>query len=106
MWAKGATHMALLHNSIFRGYNSIFHQAAHVRDADKADFVGYALAWHKFVKTHHDDEEAVLFKKVEALLEDDDVWAETHAEHGGWGRGSYTSAVVLPASIFSPRTSS
>lgn len=74
--------MALLHNSIFRGYNSIYLQAPHVQDADKADFVGYALTWYKFVKSHHDDEELSLFTKIEELLGDKTVFEETHEEHG------------------------
>jgi hemerythrin-like domain-containing protein len=74
--------MALLHNAILRGYNSIYRQAPHVQDEDKADFIGYALTWYKFVKSHHDDEEENLFTKVEQLLEDKDVFAETHLEHG------------------------
>jgi hemerythrin-like domain-containing protein len=82
LFTTGATHMCLLHNSILRGYNSIYQQAAHVQDADKAAFVGYALTWYKFVKSHHDDEEETLFTKVEELLGDKDVFAETHAEHG------------------------
>lgn len=82
LFAVGASHMALLHNSIFRGYNSIFLQAPHVRDADKPDFVGYCLTWYKFVKSHHDDEEETLFTKVEELLDDKDVFADTHKEHG------------------------
>ena len=76
--------MALLHNSALRGYNSIYLQAPHVKPADYADFIGYCLTWYKFVKHHHDDEEANLFPKVLKVLgkEDKDVWAETHEEHG------------------------
>lgn len=74
--------MALLHNSIFRGYNSIYLQAPHVQDADKADFIGYALTWYKFVKSHHDDEEQSLFTKVEDMLDDKTIFEETHKEHG------------------------
>ncbi|KAJ0122567.1 hypothetical protein J7T55_003081 [Diaporthe amygdali] len=81
LFSTGATHMALLHNSIFRGYNSIYLQAPHVQDADKADFIGYALTWFKFVKSHHDDEEESLFTKVEELLDDKNVFEETHKEH-------------------------
>jgi len=76
--------MALLHNSIFRGYNSIYQQAPNVKDSDKADFIGYALTWHKFVKSHHDDEEVSLFTKVEEVLGDKTIWDETHKEHGMW----------------------
>jgi hypothetical protein len=82
LFTTGATHMALLHNSIIRGFNSIYLQAPHVPDADKAAFVGYAQTWFRFVKSHHDDEEANLFTKVEEILGDDTIWAETHEEHG------------------------
>ncbi|KAI1326590.1 hypothetical protein F5Y16DRAFT_374707 [Xylariaceae sp. FL0255] len=81
IFTTGATHMALLHNSIFRGYNSIYQQAPNVKDVDKADFIGYSLTWHKFVKSHHDDEEVSLFPKVEDVLDDKTIWAETHKEH-------------------------
>lgn len=76
--------MCLLHNAILRGYNSIYHQAAHVADADKADFIGYCRTWFRFVKSHHDDEEAVLFSEVEQLLGDTAVWAATHEEHASF----------------------
>jgi hypothetical protein len=82
LFTTGATHMCLLHNSIIRGFNSIYLQAPHVRDADKTAFVGYAQTWYRFVKSHHDDEEENLFNKVEELLGDDKIWAETHGEHG------------------------
>lgn len=82
LFSTGASHMALLHNSIFRGYNSIYLQAPHVNDTDKPDFVGYCLTWFKFVKSHHDDEEQTLFTKVEDLLDDKAVFEETHKEHG------------------------
>lgn len=74
--------MALLHNTIFRGFNAIYQQAPRVKDKDKADFVGYSLTWHKFVKSHHDDEEQELFTKVEDLLKDKTIFEETHKEHG------------------------
>ena len=82
LFTAGASHMCNLHNAIIRGYNSIFDQAAHIQEADKSDFVGYALTWHKFVKSHHDDEEQTLFTKVEELLKDDTVFKTTHEEHG------------------------
>ncbi|KAF5253013.1 hypothetical protein FANTH_2100 [Fusarium anthophilum] len=81
LFTTGATHMALLHNAIIRGFNSIYLQAPHVKDADKADFIGYSQTWFKFVKSHHDDEEDNLFPKVQELLGDEPVWDETHHEH-------------------------
>jgi hemerythrin-like domain-containing protein len=74
--------MALLHNSILRGYNSIYNQILLIQEADKADLVGYCLTWYKFVKSHHDDEEENLFTRIEDLLQDKTVFAETHKEHG------------------------
>ncbi|KAH7033172.1 uncharacterized protein B0I36DRAFT_407830 [Microdochium trichocladiopsis] len=106
MFTAGASHMALLHNSILRGYNSIYLQAPHVQPADKADFVGYCKTWHKFVTSHHDDEEATLFTKVEELLDDKTVWSETHAEHEAFLAGlaqfgQYLASVQNPSTDFS-----
>lgn len=74
--------MCMAHNSIFRGYNSIYQQAPHVTEADKADFIGYCLTWHKFVKLHAENEDNSLFPETEKLLEDDTIFAESHREHG------------------------
>jgi hemerythrin-like domain-containing protein len=82
MFTIGATHMAHIHNAILRGYNSVYQQAPHITDADKPAFVGYALTWYNFVKSHHDDEEAELFPKVAELLGSNEIWKETHEEHG------------------------
>lgn len=77
--------MCLLHNAIFRGYNSIVQQATHITDGqDKADFIGYCLTWHKFVTAHAADEETVLFPAIARVLGEDDpdaLWATTRAEH-------------------------
>ncbi|KAL7625968.1 hypothetical protein AAE478_002737 [Parahypoxylon ruwenzoriense] len=87
IFTTGATHMALLHNAILRGYNSIYQQAPHVRPADALDFAGYCRTWFRFVKTHHDDEEAVLFPKVAEVLRDETVWEGTHREHEAFLEG-------------------
>lgn len=74
--------MCMVHNSIFRGYNSIYNQAANISEVDKADFVGYCLTWHKFLKSHADNEDTSLFPKTEELLGDDKIFEESHKEHG------------------------
>ncbi|KAF3048481.1 hypothetical protein E8E11_009252 [Didymella keratinophila] len=93
IWTIGATHMAHIHNAVLRGYNSIYLQAPHVEQEDKAAFVGYALTWYKFVKSHHDDEEGALFPAVAKVLgvEEDEVWGGTHREHEAFleGLGAY-----------------
>ncbi|KFY88752.1 hypothetical protein V500_06149 [Pseudogymnoascus sp. VKM F-4518 (FW-2643)] len=87
LFTSGASHMGMVHNAIFRGYNSIYHQAPHIAEADKADFVGYCLTWHKFLKTHADNEETSLFPKTEELLEDKTIWEESHKEHDAFMPG-------------------
>ena len=73
--------MALLHNAVLRGFNSIYLQAPHVKPADYAAFIGYSLAWYRFVKSHHDDEEESLFPKMEDVLKEKGIWEQTHQEH-------------------------
>jgi hypothetical protein len=73
--------MAHIHNAILRGYNSIYLQAPHISDVDKPAFIGYALTWFRFVKSHHDSEEFELFPKVEDMLHRNDIWGVTHDEH-------------------------
>ncbi|EGS18927.1 uncharacterized protein CTHT_0055400 [Thermochaetoides thermophila DSM 1495] len=105
VFTTGATHMALLHNSILRGFNSIYLQAPLILEQDKADFIGYCLAWYKFVKSHHDDEEQTLFNKIEEVLQDKTIFAETHKEHESFLPGlakfeSYLTSVQTNPSSF------
>jgi len=104
IFTTGATHMCLLHNAIIRGFNSIYLQAPHVQDGDKAAFVGYAQTWLRFVLTHHDDEERNLFPKVEEVLGDKDIWGETHEEHESFipgleEMGTYLSTLPSPTAL-------
>jgi hemerythrin len=97
IFTTGATHMAHIHNAIFRGYNSIYLQSPHVKEEDKAAFIGYALTWYRFVKSHHDDEEAQLFPKVAQVLggKDEEIWGETHKEHESFLPGLSEYATYL-----------
>ena len=79
--------MALLHNAVLRGFNTVYLQAPHVKPEDYTHFIGYSLAWYKLVKSHHDDEEAELFPKVESVLNEKGIWDETILEHGKQGLG-------------------
>ncbi|KAK7188445.1 hypothetical protein DPSP01_004637 [Paraphaeosphaeria sporulosa] len=81
IFTVGATHMSHIHNAILRGYNSIYHQAPLISHEDKDDFIGYCLAWSKFVQSHHDSEEGELFPTIEDALGRKDLFEETHREH-------------------------
>ncbi|KAJ6781574.1 hypothetical protein PWT90_01569 [Aphanocladium album] len=81
LFTAGATHMALVHNAMIRGFNSIYQQAPYIDDQLSQDFIQYSLTWASFVTSHHHDEEDNLFEKVSELLDDKTVWAETQKEH-------------------------
>ncbi|KAF7511256.1 hypothetical protein GJ744_005153 [Endocarpon pusillum] len=57
--------MALSHNSLIRGFNSIYQQAPRLSPSDHKDFICYCLAWHNCVEKHHDYEETFLFPAIE-----------------------------------------
>lgn len=60
-FSMDASHMAVVHNVILRGYNSIHKRARSIRPHDVRDFLGYCRAWVDMVVSHHHSEEAVLF---------------------------------------------
>jgi hypothetical protein len=46
-YVEAASTMAIMHNAIIRGINSIYKQAPHIKDVDRRDFIGYALCWYE-----------------------------------------------------------
>ncbi|KAF4635464.1 hypothetical protein G7Y89_g2641 [Cudoniella acicularis] len=86
-FTKEASHMTLSHNSIIRGYNSIYQQAPRIAASDYRDFVGYCLAWHRFVEGHHAYEEIHFFPAIEKATGEKGVMdgeVDQHATfHGG-----------------------
>ena len=63
-----ASDMAVVHNFVFRGYNSIYQQAPYVKKRDHPEFVQYALAWWQMIEAHHDGEEKHLFPLIESKI--------------------------------------
>ncbi|KAM0547789.1 hypothetical protein ACHAPJ_010250 [Fusarium lateritium] len=98
--------MCLTHNSLIRGFNSIYQQAPHVKEVDLVDFIGYSLTWYRFIKSHHDGEETGLFPIVEQVLNDKNIWNEAHDEHeallGGLAEfNTYLSTLPRPSAFSS-----
>jgi hemerythrin-like domain-containing protein len=58
--------MALSHNVIIRGLNSIYRQAPHLKPEDHADFITYSKCWSEVLDAHHKAEETSLFPQIEA----------------------------------------
>jgi hypothetical protein len=65
-----ATQMALAHNGILRGLNSIYLQATHIpREALDVieDFLTYCQCWCESMHHHHDAEEKEFFPSIELI---------------------------------------
>ena len=62
-----ASEMALVHNMIIRGLNSIYLQAPHIKPADERSFGRYMVNWHSLVHSHHDGEEVMFFPAIHRL---------------------------------------
>ena len=66
-----AKEMSIVHNWLIRGINSVYVQAENVSAKgtakDKADFVGYAIAWSEMIDEHHHTEETMFFPEIDKL---------------------------------------
>jgi hemerythrin-like domain-containing protein len=62
--------MALAHNGIIRGLNSIYLQAPHIPREDLGairDFLTYCQCWSESMHHHHDAEEEEFFPSIERI---------------------------------------
>lgn len=62
--------MALAHNGILRGLNSIYLQAPHIPQEDLTsirDFLTYCQCWGESMHHHHDAEEKEFFPDIESI---------------------------------------
>lgn len=62
--------MALAHNGIMRGLNSIYLQAPHIPRDDLTtirDFLTYCQCWCESMHHHHDSEEEIFFPSIEQI---------------------------------------
>ncbi|KAH7162010.1 hemerythrin HHE cation binding domain-containing protein [Dactylonectria estremocensis] len=65
MFCRVASEMALVHNMIIRGLNSIYLQAPLISPTDVPSFVQYSLVWYSLVHVHHSGEETDFFPYLE-----------------------------------------
>ncbi len=59
-----ASEMALVHNIVIRGLNSIYLQAPHIKPADEKSFARYMASWYTLLHNHHHGEETMFFPEV------------------------------------------
>src|SRR5437667_11013154 len=79
--------MALVHNMMIRGLNSIYLQAPHIAPKDERSFCQYISQWYRLVDIHHSGEEAEFFPQIEKLTGEKGIMDvnlnQHHAFHDG-----------------------
>lgn len=60
--------MALTHNVIIRGMNSIYLQCQYITPQTAASFLLYCQCWGEFIQTHHACEEVAYFPLIEKAV--------------------------------------
>lgn len=78
-----ARNMAVLHNLIFRAYNSSYNQCLGVRPAtaDARDFLVYNQVLYEHIKDHHGTEEDIFFPLLQEFTGEKGVMDQNIREH-------------------------
>jgi hemerythrin-like domain-containing protein len=82
--------MALAHNGMIRGLNSIYLQAPNIPSNDviaKRDFLVYCQCWCESMHHHHDAEEAVFFPAIEQISGVKGLMAQNVEQHRAFTPG-------------------
>lgn len=74
--------MALVHNCILRGFNSIYNQALEVDTSEYKNFISYAHALYLGLEAHHTGEEIYEFPAIEAATGIKGLMDVNIAQHG------------------------
>ncbi|KAF2118011.1 hypothetical protein BDV96DRAFT_407548 [Lophiotrema nucula] len=85
-----ATQMALAHNGILRGLNSIFLQATIISDQDlvtKRDFLTYCQCWCESMHHHHEAEEEIFFPSIEQISGVEGIMERNIDQHRAFAPG-------------------
>ncbi|KAK3934693.1 hemerythrin HHE cation binding domain-containing protein [Diplogelasinospora grovesii] len=62
-----ASEMASVHNMMGRGFNAIYLQAPHIKQADEKAFCKFMLGWYNLLHIHHSGEEEEFFPDMEKM---------------------------------------
>ncbi|TVY89036.1 hypothetical protein LAWI1_G008008 [Lachnellula willkommii] len=80
--SKNASEMALVHNILLRGLNSIYLQAPNVKEpVDIMDFMTFSDCWSRVLHAHHLTEETVYFPLLEEQTRQKGAMQNNHSEH-------------------------
>jgi len=85
-----ASDMAMAHNGLIRGLNSVYLQAEGVNTPeDIADFLVYAQCWSDCLEHHHDGEEEKLFPVVEEYTGEQGIMEYMISGHEAFHEGHH-----------------
>jgi hemerythrin-like domain-containing protein len=76
-----ATEMALVHNVMIRGLNSMLAQAPFVSPTDINDFMEYCISFCVFDREHHEAEEILVFPVLETLTNTPGIMEKNVVQH-------------------------
>ncbi len=79
--------MALIHNGIIRGLNSILLQSRYINSSQAPNFIGYSLSWLDFVHHHHSTEEEFMFPAIAAATHNPDIMKVNINQHHSFAAG-------------------
>lgn len=85
-----ATQMAMAHNGIVRGLNSIFLQSTQISRGDSTttqDFLTYCQCWCESMHHHHDVEEKTFFPAIEKLSGQPGLMQQNVEQHAAFTPG-------------------
>lgn len=82
-----ASEMTHVHNIMFRGLNSIYIQAPHIKPEDAAAFSHYMQIWYGWLHAHHEGEEAILFPGIERLAGEPGIMEANVTQHRSFAEG-------------------
>ncbi len=99
MFDELASEMALVHNVMIRGLNSIYLQAPHIKPADEKSFCKYVALWWTALHGHHSGEEAMFFPYVEKVTGVEGIMDTNIEQHKAFHDGldnlkAYADAVI------------
>ncbi|KAI5459693.1 hemerythrin HHE cation binding domain-containing protein [Mariannaea sp. PMI_226] len=90
IFSNVASEMALVHNMIIRGLNSIYLQAPHVQSKDISSFQRYCMAWYDLLHVHHSGEESQFFPYVETATGKKGIMEKNIQQHEAFHEGLET----------------
>jgi len=61
--------MALFHNTVIRGVNSIYAHATLIDEQRLEDFLFFIKAWSKVLSLHHKGEETIIFPELKGFID-------------------------------------